>query len=294
MDKENSSPDRQADSSDPATDVAIATAPGELDAHGHDPAAYEWWPVLRRPRSDGWTPQRQRDFIAALADTGCVAQAAMAVDMTDTSCYRLRRAPGAEHFAAAWDAALANASRRLVDLAFDRAINGCNEPVFDKEGLRVGRRMRPNDRLLMFLLRAYMPERFRYAHHSLRLPGEEQALELPPVGEALRRLEPVAPEEPHLLMAPELVAMRLDMADMLDGELPHWHRGTPDIPEEVPVDEELERMLEAAKRGKAAYGEALKTTTDPRFLAQSFPNLPPSAKSARRKKAAPRQRRKVD
>src|SRR5687767_841383 len=143
-----------------------------LDAHGFDPAAYKWLPVLRKPRKDGWTPQRQRDFIAALADTGCVEHAARAVSMTPRSAYRLRREPGAETFAAAWDAALQHAARKLVDLAFDRAIHGTDEPVFDKEGRRIGRRMRQNDRLLMFLLRAYMPERFRHAHRDMRLPDE--------------------------------------------------------------------------------------------------------------------------
>ena len=128
--------------------------PAALDAHGHDPADYQWVPVLRKPRADGWTPQRQVDFIAALADSGCVAVAAREVGMTVQSCYRLRRSPGAENFAAAWDAALHQASKMLADLAFDRAINGSDEPIFDREGRRVGRRMRHNDKLLMFLLRA--------------------------------------------------------------------------------------------------------------------------------------------
>lgn len=116
----------------------------ELDAHGFDPADYKWVPVLRRPRADGWTPQRQVEFIAALADSGCVEEAARQVAMTPRSCYRLRRSPGAENFAATWDAALAQAARKLVDLAFDRAIHGSDEPVFDKQGRRVGRRMRHN------------------------------------------------------------------------------------------------------------------------------------------------------
>ena|SRR3712207_6271443 len=50
-------------------------------------------PVPRRYRHDGWTPERQKAFIEALADTGCVTRAA---GMAQANCYALRRAPGAE------------------------------------------------------------------------------------------------------------------------------------------------------------------------------------------------------
>lgn len=114
--------------------------------------------MLRRPRADGWIPQRQRDFIAALADDGRVSHAARAVGMSENSCYRLRRSPGGENFAAAWGAARAHAALRLIDLAFDRVIDGSEEPVFDKEGNGVGSRMRQNDRLHMFLMRTLVTD----------------------------------------------------------------------------------------------------------------------------------------
>lgn len=214
------------DSNEPQAENLPASPPSTaLDAHGFDPAEYEWLPVLRRPRKDGWTIQRQRDFIAALADSGCVEHAARDIQMSVMSCYRLRRAPGAENFAAAWDAALAQAARMLVDLAFDRAINGSEEPVFDRDGKRVGRRMRHNDRMMMFLLRAYMPDRFRDAHRSMILVGDEASVSLPPVGEAILRLEPEQPAEPHLLMAPDDLQDAIDMAHILPGELPTRHHG---------------------------------------------------------------------
>ena len=84
-----------------ALSLPAVTGATELDANGFDPDAYQWIPVLRRPRSDGWTPQRQTEFIAALADCGVVEEAAHAVNMSPKSCYRLRRAPGAGNFAAA-------------------------------------------------------------------------------------------------------------------------------------------------------------------------------------------------
>ena len=239
---------------DPADPDPEPPAPSpDYDAHGLDPAAYDWVPVLRKPRRDGFTPQRQVEFIRALADTGCVETAAREVGMSPKSCYRLRNSPEGAQFAAAWEVALPYAARRLVDIAFDRAIHGSDEPVFDKEGRRVGRRMRQNDRLLMFLLRGFMPERFRHAHRDLR--GEHEPPPPPeiPLDEAMTRLLPVAPPEPHKLMAPEELEVALDCADILDGELPHWRRGRGDaeIPWAPPPDPDLERMLENAKRANA-------------------------------------------
>lgn len=76
----------------------------EMEAAGHHLPAFE--PVPVNPRRDGWTPERQRAFIGALAESGYVSHAAQAVQMTKESAYWLRRRPGAESFAAAWRAAL--------------------------------------------------------------------------------------------------------------------------------------------------------------------------------------------
>lgn len=105
-------------------------------------------------RHDGWTPERQVAFIGALADTGCVNRAAAMVNMAQTNCYTLRRAPGAEEFRAAWDAALDFGLGRLKDIAFQRAIEGELVPVF-AGGKHVGFRRKRNDALLMFCLRHY-------------------------------------------------------------------------------------------------------------------------------------------
>jgi hypothetical protein len=85
-----------------------------------DLADYDWVPVRRKARRDGWTVAAQESFIGVLADTGSVTQAAIEVNMSATSCYRLRRSADGRAFAAAWDAAVQTASLRLVDLAFDR------------------------------------------------------------------------------------------------------------------------------------------------------------------------------
>ena len=118
------------------------------------PPLPEFTPVPRKYRHDGWTPERQRAFIAALADTGSVSRAAAMVNMAQANCYTLRRAAGAESFRRAWEAALDFGVARLKDIAFERAIDGYLVPVF-VAGKLMGFRRKHNDALLMFCLRHY-------------------------------------------------------------------------------------------------------------------------------------------
>ena len=111
-------------------------------------------PVPRRYRHDGWTPERQKAFIEALADCGSVTRAAGMVNMAQANCYALRRSPGAEEFRRAWDSALDFGLKRLKDIAFERAIEGQLVPVF-QAGKLIGFRRKRNDALLMFCLRHY-------------------------------------------------------------------------------------------------------------------------------------------
>ena len=89
-------------------------------------------PVPLRYRADGWTPQRQADFLGRLCETWSVAAAARHVGMTRESAYRLREKEGAESFAAAWDSILA-APRRIrkstYDLTWHRLFYGTLKPL---------------------------------------------------------------------------------------------------------------------------------------------------------------------
>jgi hypothetical protein len=60
-----------------------------------------------KTRRDGWTIERQLEFLAALARTRSIIQATRAAGMSRESAYRLRHR--AELFAALWDRALAPA-----------------------------------------------------------------------------------------------------------------------------------------------------------------------------------------
>ena len=75
-------------------------------------------PVPRRQRADGWTPEVQRAFIAALAATGSDRQAARAVGKAQYGVDQLKKAKGNEGFMAAHARALAMAAdeknRRLA------------------------------------------------------------------------------------------------------------------------------------------------------------------------------------
>lgn len=86
-------------------------------------------PVAEGSRRAAWTPDVQGRFLDALAESGVVRTAAAATGMTVAAAFALRRAVGAESFAAAWEAAIADNRARLVDDVYDRALNGWTEAV---------------------------------------------------------------------------------------------------------------------------------------------------------------------
>ena len=180
----------------PATHQAV------LDANGFDPAEFEWRPVPRRPRADGWTPEVQQRFIAALMHTGVVERACEEVGMSVGSAYALRNAPGGEGLARAWRAALARAADRVLDVAFELAITGEEHPIFDSDGVRTGATRRINTRIMTLLLKAYHPERFRFADRETRRADEPAVAVAPPAPQVVASLTPITPAQPHLLATP--------------------------------------------------------------------------------------------
>lgn len=67
-------------------------------------------PAPVRARSNGWAPAVQRRFVLHLARGAGPGEAARHVGRTKQTAYALRARPGAESFAAAWDAAVAFAT----------------------------------------------------------------------------------------------------------------------------------------------------------------------------------------
>jgi hypothetical protein len=110
-----------------------------------------------RNRLAGWSAERQRYFLTVLAETGQVHLAAAAARLSVRSAQALRvRSPA---FNAGWRMAEQMAVGRLSPLAFDRAINGRIEQVY-QDGELVAERRVPSDKLLMWLLARLDPKRF--------------------------------------------------------------------------------------------------------------------------------------
>ena len=239
----------------------------------YDPAEYRWVPVRRRPRHDGWTEEKQRRFIEVLADTGLVGLAAKEVGMTRTAAYRLRRAPYAGAFARAWEVARERAGALIEDIAFDRAIEGVEEEVYDRYGALTGSKTIYNDRLLTFLLRHLKPERYgRVAQAGTASPcerwpargeaaGSEPVPELaapaatlePPAVEtldsALRAMEPELPAPAEALFDPEDLAEALLTAEIADGALPQFL--AEQRPAKSPAQLRAEALAAQHERGRA-------------------------------------------
>lgn len=240
-----------SDSADPGPDDQPLALP---ESPAYDPAEYRWVPVRRRPRVDGWTEEKQRRFIEALADTGLVSHAAKAVGMSRESANRLRRSPHGAAFARAWDAAQQHSGSALEDIAFERAIEGEERNIYNEYGEVVCTKRVVNDRLLTFLLSHLLPERYGKAARGAGQKGEGRT-DTPPPPEALeaslRAMEPQLPAPPEELLDPETLAQELDNANVMDGTLPQFYS------EQRPVksDARLEAEEIAARdaRGKAAW-----------------------------------------
>jgi hypothetical protein len=133
------------------------TPAGQSDGQ---PLVAAFTPVPVRPRRDGWTAERQRCFIRAVAETGCVVTAAREAGMAPRSAYRLAARPDAAAFAAAWTEALAVTVPRLRALAFEYATHGIPETVTNKDGEVIAERRRPSERMLIYLLSHLDPHHF--------------------------------------------------------------------------------------------------------------------------------------
>lgn len=119
-----------------------------------DPFDFEPVPSASN-RHDGWTPERQRDFISALSKIGMVSVAADCIGMSRKSAYALLKRAGPESgFARAWRDAQGMARVTATLTAVDRAIHGVEIPYFYR-GVQYGTKRVYNDRLLIAALRAF-------------------------------------------------------------------------------------------------------------------------------------------
>lgn len=154
----------------PSRRTSATAFAGELPAD--DDPLLGFAPYLhKRPRRNSITPAKQRAFIATLAATGIVTQAARSIGVSLEALYNLRRLAGAEAFAAAWEAALDHGMARLEDCALALAIEGEEVPIVSG-GQLLGWYRKHNFGFIRFLLAQRRHTRFgeRDAFATLR-PG---------------------------------------------------------------------------------------------------------------------------
>lgn len=162
-------------------------------------------PVPRlRKRRNGWSAERQRVFIAALAACGSVARAARSVGMTPRSAYRLLDAEGADGFAAAWDEAIESGIARVRADALERAVHGAPVALF-RRGKLVRVEQRRNDRLAIALLggRERCIDDYRRTAVARRAYRQDLAAADAAKAEARRKAEAIRAEHQAILDALE-------------------------------------------------------------------------------------------
>lgn len=121
-------------------------------------------------------------FLKALAETGNVSAAAKLAGVARQTAYEAKELR--PEFAARWDDALEEACDALELEARRRAKDGAEKPVFYL-GREVSRVREYSDVLLIFLLKAHRPEKYR----ELKLPPLEALLAALPaeVSRAVRK-----------------------------------------------------------------------------------------------------------
>ncbi|WP_423601799.1 hypothetical protein [Sphingomonas sp. MS122] len=154
-------------------------------------------------RFDGWSRLRRRAFLRALSETGQVKDACARVGISTTSVDRLRkRSPG---FARDMAAALDRSLPMLEQVAWERAVEGWEEPVLARDGTV---RMR----------RRYSESLLREAHAARRIELAAEANARP------RGPHYAAPEETDAHLAKILDRLAQKRRRQLLEEAEAWER----------------------------------------------------------------------
>jgi hypothetical protein len=186
-----------------------------------------------------WKPA----FLAALAETGLVNQAAKTAGITPATAHHARDLKNrtgpnlaeAQRFAQAWEDALQSVADHIESEIFRRAIEGVDLPhdVYYK-GEKVGTQMirTYSDRLLIFLAKAYRPDRFG---RHWGLPGQPESAPLPEEEpfDILKETQELAQkrwDELRPLVAHRLAVMELARKDAQTND-------TPSSPDQYPTNQ---------------------------------------------------------
>ena len=108
-------------------------------------------PTPKNQRHDGWTPERQRTFLEAIADGYSTETACRVAGMSSSAAYAFKKRAAGQAFALGWRAAALLGRDRIADTMLARAIDGYTETVTRPNG-DVIERHRFNNRLATSML----------------------------------------------------------------------------------------------------------------------------------------------
>jgi hypothetical protein len=114
------------------------------------------------------TPKKESQFLEVLRKTADVSKACKTIKTGRATVYEWRKKDSL--FAAAWDDAIEEAIETAEGEAYRRATKGTLKPVFYK-GVKCGSIREYSDTLLIFLLKAGKPEKYRERFEQ-RIEGE--------------------------------------------------------------------------------------------------------------------------
>lgn len=100
-------------------------------------------------------PRWGQKFLDALREEKSVSHAAKKVNKGRRTVYTHRAK--SKVFADAWDEVLDECRDELQQSAWDIAVNGIEEPVFDKDGIECGTKRRIFPALMIFMLKRQIP-----------------------------------------------------------------------------------------------------------------------------------------
>jgi hypothetical protein len=202
----------------------MAHRDGEMPEDGDPLLAFEPAPHSH-PRKNSITADRQRAFIAHLAATGIVAEAAAHIGASLEALYKLRHKPGAEGFAAAWDEAVERGVLRIEHGALQRAIEGVEKPIVTG-GKLLGWHRVHNEGLVMFLLRQRRPALYGHVPTQKLRPGHP---EYERIRHELKRREPDIEEVRAEIMRKVEAIKRARERKWCEAFLENWPTGRPAI-----------------------------------------------------------------
>lgn len=114
--------------------------------------------MARKVGATKLTQEKRAAFLTALRAGASVSAACKSADISRPTAYKLYHTD--QHFAREWDYAIEQGTDTLEDVALRRATVGVQRNIYHK-GQVVGTHNEVSDTLLIFLLKARRPEKYR-------------------------------------------------------------------------------------------------------------------------------------